>query len=94
MIASEHTLIRTADPDDAGFLLEVYRTERPKAALLDGRREPVLPNRDELAEMLIWIANVHIKDVRPAADRGGTATFALPGEGAALSALFGGKRGV
>jgi len=26
--------------------------ERPKAALLDGRREPVLPSRDELAEML------------------------------------------
>lgn len=52
MIASEHTLIRTADPDDADFLLEVYRAERPRAALLDGRREPVLPNRDELAEML------------------------------------------
>jgi RimJ/RimL family protein N-acetyltransferase len=52
MIASEHTLIRTADPDDADFLLEVYRTGRPKAALLDPRREPVLPNRDELAEML------------------------------------------
>ena len=52
MIASEHTLIRTADPDDADFLLEVYRTERPKAALLDAAREPVLPNRDELAEML------------------------------------------
>jgi RimJ/RimL family protein N-acetyltransferase len=52
MIASEHTLIRTADPDDADFLLEVYRAERPRAALLDSRREPVLPNRDELAEML------------------------------------------
>ncbi len=52
MIALEHTLIRTADPDDAEFLLEVYRMERPKAALLDGRREPVLPSRDELAEML------------------------------------------
>ena len=52
MIASEHTLIRTADADDADFLLEVYRTGHPKAALLDPRREPVLPNRDELAEML------------------------------------------
>ncbi len=52
MIAFEHTLIRTADPDDADFLLEVYRTARPKAALLDARREPVLPSRDELAEML------------------------------------------
>jgi RimJ/RimL family protein N-acetyltransferase len=52
MIAAEHTLIRTADADDADFLLEVYRMERPKAALLDQRREPVLPSRDELAEML------------------------------------------
>ena len=52
MIVSEHTLIRTADPDDAEYLLEVYRTGHPKAALLDSRREPVLPNRDELAEML------------------------------------------
>ena len=52
MIALEHTRIRTADPDDADFLLEVYRGGGAKAALLDGRREPVLPNRDELAEML------------------------------------------
>ncbi len=52
MTPFEHTLIRTADPDDADFLLEVYSAGRPRAALLDPRREPVFPSRDELAEML------------------------------------------
>jgi RimJ/RimL family protein N-acetyltransferase len=47
-----HTRIRSTEPDDAGALMPFYAIGRPRAALLDGRREPLLPNSDELRESL------------------------------------------
>lgn len=47
-----HTRIRTTEPDDARALMPFYAIGHPRAALLDGRREPLLPNGDELRETL------------------------------------------
>lgn len=44
--------VRFADPDDAGRLIFYYRSPQLYSALLDQCREPVMPTRDELAEML------------------------------------------
>lgn len=52
MIAAQHSFIRTADPDDAAALEGLYRHGIPRAALLDRRRELLLPNFDELRELL------------------------------------------
>lgn len=52
MTVSAHTRIRAAESDDAAGLLAVYDPRTPRAALLDIRREPVMPTCDELAEML------------------------------------------
>ncbi len=52
MIAGEHTFIRMAEPDDAPALHALYALEAPRSALLDKKREPLLPTRDELREML------------------------------------------
>ena len=52
MIAGEHTFIRMAEPDDAPALHALYALDRPRSALLDKKREPLLPTRDELREML------------------------------------------
>ena len=53
MFLSPHGMVRTADPDDAPALLKAYRLAIPRAALLDPRREPVMPTQDELTEMLL-----------------------------------------
>ena len=52
MIQGIYTYIRTTDPDDAPVLHSLYDLRRPRAALLDMRREPMMPTVDELREML------------------------------------------
>jgi RimJ/RimL family protein N-acetyltransferase len=52
MITGEYTQIRTADPDDAPTMHQLYTSAVSRSALLDPRREPVLPNADELREAL------------------------------------------
>lgn len=52
MISSEHGHIRGAEPDDAPALHALYEIRFPRAALLDHRREPLLPTQDELREVL------------------------------------------
>ncbi len=52
MITGAHTVIRLAERDDAPRLLEAYRGPVVRATLLDQRREPVQPTRDELEETL------------------------------------------
>lgn len=52
MITTAHGSIRTADFDDAPALLRLYDPAFPRSALLDIRREPILPNEDDLREML------------------------------------------
>ena len=52
MIKTAHAAIRTAEPDDAAFLLAFYDQWRPRAALLDGRREPMMPTLSDLRELL------------------------------------------
>ncbi len=52
MITGAHSIIRTAEADDAAFLRRLYDPDRPRAALLDRRREPLTPTLDELREVL------------------------------------------
>lgn len=52
MITREHATIRTADPDDAPAMHALYAAGTHRSALLDGRREPIQPNVDELREAL------------------------------------------
>lgn len=52
MITTAHGSIRTADLDDAPALLRLYNPAFPRSALLDIRREPILPAEDDLREML------------------------------------------
>jgi len=52
MIFQEHVRIRTADPDDAPALHALYAPDVLCAALLDARREPLMPACAELREML------------------------------------------
>lgn len=52
MITGEHSYIRAAEPDDAAALHVFYDIRRPCSALLDAKREPLMPTVDELREML------------------------------------------
>ncbi|HOK09467.1 MAG TPA: GNAT family protein [Candidatus Hydrogenedens sp.] len=52
MINKEHAIIRTSDLFDAKHLLRFYASENMYGALLDGKREPILPNQSELEELL------------------------------------------
>jgi len=52
MVVGQHTVIRTAERDDARFLRAAYLGPVPRASLLDARKEPVQPTRDELEELL------------------------------------------
>lgn len=52
MIKSPHAAIRSAEPDDAPFLHAFYDQRRPHAALLDPRREPIMPTCAELRDLL------------------------------------------
>lgn len=52
MITGEHTHIRGTELDDVPALSVLYRAGSLRAGLLDSKREPVLPTRDELRELL------------------------------------------
>jgi len=52
MITCEHSVIRTADPDDAYELHRLHKTGEPRAFLADRRRELVIPTLDELTQVL------------------------------------------
>jgi RimJ/RimL family protein N-acetyltransferase len=52
MITLAHGHIRTADADDIYAFHALYQIHKPRAALLDKAREPLLPTRDELSVML------------------------------------------
>ncbi|MCX5769088.1 MAG: GNAT family N-acetyltransferase [Candidatus Hydrogenedentes bacterium] len=52
MIKGAHSVIRTADPDDAEALKSVYDSQTPRSSLLDQRRELIAPTRDELREVM------------------------------------------
>ncbi len=52
MIPGEHTTIRFPEPDDALFLRQLYVAGPRRAALLDVRREPLLPTTGDIREML------------------------------------------
>lgn len=52
MITGAHTVIRTAEPDDAGALKRLYDPAVPKCSLLDPHREPIFPTFDELREVM------------------------------------------
>ena len=52
MITGECTVIRTAEPDDAGALKRLYDPGVPLCCLLDVRREPIFPTFDELREAM------------------------------------------
>lgn len=52
MIKGAHSVIRSAEPDDAGSLKAVYDSETPRSSLLDQRRELNPPTRDELREVM------------------------------------------
>jgi RimJ/RimL family protein N-acetyltransferase len=52
VIFGEHCVIRAAEPDDAPTLKRVYDLPKPRAAILDRRREPYQPTTDELRELL------------------------------------------
>ncbi len=52
MIISEHSVIRTAEPDDAYALMRLYDPGRPRSFLLGPHREIIVPTLDELREVL------------------------------------------
>ena len=52
MIAGQHTFIRGTELDDVPAFSRLYQAGTLRAGLLDARREPVLPTRDELRELL------------------------------------------
>jgi len=52
MIIRDHAVIRSTDADDAGVLYALYQSDLPRFSLLDQKREPMLPTRLELQEML------------------------------------------
>lgn len=53
MITSEHAVVRTADPDDARRILQLYDPSYPRSGLLDGHLEMVRPTLDELRAVLV-----------------------------------------
>jgi len=52
MITGTHAHIRAADSDDAPALLRLHGGPHWRAALLDQKRDPLLPTLDELTETL------------------------------------------
>lgn len=52
MITGKYTYIRGTEQDDVPALSMLYGTETLRAGLLDARREPVMPTRDELRELV------------------------------------------
>jgi len=50
VITREQAIIRTTDPDDAPYLHALYIESPLRAALLDNKREPVLPTVTELRQ--------------------------------------------
>ena len=52
MITVEHGYIRFSEADDVPFLRQLYLEKPRRAALLDTRREPIMPSAQELREML------------------------------------------
>ncbi|NLN94520.1 MAG: GNAT family N-acetyltransferase [Candidatus Hydrogenedens sp.] len=52
MKLSSHTTIRYCEPDDTAFVRALYYDGIPRASLLDGRRERMLPRRAEILEIL------------------------------------------
>jgi len=52
VITGSHTFIRGTELDDVAALSELYGVGILRAGLLDARREPILPTRDELRELL------------------------------------------
>lgn len=52
MIRGEHTYIRGTEHDDVEALYGLYMQRRPRAGMLDARREPLLPSREDLRELL------------------------------------------
>jgi len=52
VILGQHAVIRSAEPDDASALLGLYDPSRPRCCLLDGRREFIIPTRDEIREVM------------------------------------------
>jgi len=52
VIAGQHTFIRGTELDDVPAFSRLYQAGTLRAGLLDARREPILPTRDELRELL------------------------------------------
>lgn len=52
MLRSEHGYIRMTEEDDAACLHELYAARAPRFALLDLKREPVMPTLFEVTETL------------------------------------------
>lgn len=52
MITGDYTFIRGTEHDDVPALAALYRSGIPRAGLLDGRREPLMPTADELRDLL------------------------------------------
>ncbi|HNR31940.1 MAG TPA: GNAT family N-acetyltransferase [Candidatus Hydrogenedentes bacterium] len=52
MIQTPHGYIRAAEREDAPALARLYDPEYPRAALLDAKREPIMPTEDEVRELL------------------------------------------
>ena len=52
MITIEHGYIRFSEADDAPFVRHLYLDKPKRAALLDTRREPVMPTVQEVRELL------------------------------------------
>ena len=52
MISGIHTVIRSAEPDDAEAMWRLYDPKRPRSFLLGPTREVMIPTQDEMREML------------------------------------------
>ena len=52
VIRGEHTFVRGAEQDDVEALYRLYMDRVPRAGLLDARREPMLPTRADLRDLL------------------------------------------
>jgi RimJ/RimL family protein N-acetyltransferase len=52
MITGQHSCIRTSEPDDVAVLHCLYVRPLASASLMDRRREPIQPTRDELRELI------------------------------------------
>ncbi len=52
MIQTPYGYIRAAESEDAPALVRLYDPARPRAALLDAKREPIMPTPDDVRELL------------------------------------------